>query len=156
MNLRYAEDYRPGEVFDLGSHQITETEILEFARQYDPQPIHVDKEFAARSQFGGLISSGWLTALILFRMMLHGFICQETSIASPGHDETRWLKPVRPNDILHGSLEVGEVRISKSKPEMGFVQYIATLTNQDGELVLRLRSATIFRTRMTAPDLSNA
>ncbi len=149
MTLRYAEDYRPGEVFDLGSHQITETEIIEFARQYDPQPMHVDKEYAARSHFGGLISSGWLTALILFRMMLRGFICQETSIASPGHDETRWLKPVRPGDLLHGRVAVGAVRISKSKPKMGFVQYTATLTNQEGELVLRLRSATLFRTRMS-------
>ncbi len=150
MTPRYAEDYRPGEVFDLGSHQITETEILEFARQYDPQPMHMDREFAARSHFGGLISSGWLTALILFRLMLRGFICQETSLGSPGHDETRWLKPVRPGDTLHARVEVDEVRISKSKPEMGFVQNTATLTNQDGELVLRIRSTAIFRTRMSA------
>ncbi|OGA03946.1 MAG: hypothetical protein A3H35_15015 [Betaproteobacteria bacterium RIFCSPLOWO2_02_FULL_62_17] len=150
MTLRYAEDYRPGEVFDLGSHRITETEILDFARQYDPQPMHVDKEFAARSHYGGLISSGWLTALILFRLMLRGFVCQETSLGSPGHDETRWLKPVRPGDMLHGRVEVTEVRNSKSKPEMGFVQNTATLSNQDGEVVLRIRSTAIFKTRMTA------
>ena len=106
MTLRYAEDYRLGEVFDLGSHRITETEILEFARQYDPQPMHVDKEFAARSHYGGLISSGWLPALILFRLMLRGFICQETSLGSPGHHETGWLEPVRPGDMLPGRAEV--------------------------------------------------
>jgi len=150
MTLRYAEDYRPGEVFDLGSHQITETEIVEFARQYDPQPMHLDKAFAARSHYGGLISSGWLTALILFRLMLRGFICQETSLGSPGHDEMRFLKPVRPGDMLHGQVEVTEVRISKSKPEMAFVQNTATLSNQDGDVVLRIRSSAIFKTRMTA------
>jgi len=150
MSLRYAEDYLPGTVFDLGSETISEEEILEFARKYDPQPIHTDKAFATQSPFGGLISSGWLTALILFRMMLRGFICQETSLGSPGHDETRWLKPVRPGDTLHGRVEVGEVRISQSKPGMGFVQNTATLTNQDGEVVLRIRSAAIFKTRITA------
>jgi acyl dehydratase len=150
MTLRYAEDYRPGEAFDLGSHRITEAEIVEFARQYDPQPMHVDKEFAARSHYGGLISSGWLTALILFRLMLRGFICQETSLGSPGHDETRWFKPVRPGDVLHGRAEVGEVRISKSKPEMGFVHNTATLTNQAGQMVLRIRSTAIFKTRPAA------
>jgi len=150
MSLRYAEDYRPGEVFDLGSHQITEAEIVEFARQYDPQPMHVDKAFATRSHYGGLISSGWLTGLILFRMMLRGFICQETSLGSPGQDEMRFLKPVRPGDNLHGRAEVTEVRISKSKPEIGFVQNTATLTNQDGDMVLRIRSTAIFKTRSAA------
>ena len=150
MKLRYAEDYLPGEVFDLGSQTVSEEEILEFARKYDPQPIHTDKAFAEKSHFGGLISSGWLTALIMFRMMLQGFICQETSLGSPGHDETRWLKPVRPGDTLHGRIEVGEVRISRSKPEMGFMQTTATLTNQHGEVVFLLRSAAIFKTRMTA------
>ena len=150
MNLRYAEDYIPGEIIDLGSLQISEAEILEFAQKYDPQPIHTDKEFARRSQFGGLISSGWLTSLLLFRLMLSGFICRETSLGSPGQDETRFFKPVRPGDTLHGRVEVGEVRISKSKPDMGFVQNTATMTNQDGDLVLRIRSTAIFKTRMSA------
>ena len=86
----------------------------------------------------------------MFRMMLQDFICQETSLGSPGHDETRWPKPVRPGDTLHGRIEVGEVRISTSKPELGFVNTTATLTNQKGEQVFLLRSAAIFRTRMTA------
>lgn len=150
MKLRYAEDYIPGEIIDLGSLQITEAEIIEFAQKYDPQPMHTDKEFARRSPFGGLIASGWLTSLLLFRLMLRGFICQETSLGSPGHDETRFFKPVRPGDTLHGRVEVGEVRISNSKPDRGFVQNTATLTNQDGDVVLRIRSAAIFRTRMMA------
>lgn len=150
MSLRYAEDYRAGEVFELGSHEMTAGEIVEFAKQYDPQPFHIDEEAAKKTIHGGLISSGWLTGIIMLRLMQRGFICMETSMGSPGHDELRWLKPVRPGDRLTGRVEVLDVKISKSRPEMGFVNNVATLTNQHGEVVFRMKSAAIFKTRATA------
>lgn len=148
--LRYAEDYRPGEVFDLGFYDVTAEEILEFARKYDPQPIHTDEAAAKNSIHGGLISSGWLTGLMMLKLMQRGFICMETSLGSPGHDELRWLKPVRAGDRLHGKVEVHDVRISRSRPEMGFVNNTATLTNQQGELVFTMKSAAIVKTRTTS------
>jgi acyl dehydratase len=148
--LRYAEDYKAGEAFDLGSYDVTAEEIVEFARKYDPQPFHIDEEAAKNTIHGGLISSGWLTGIIMLNLMRRGFICMETSMGSPGHDELRWLKPVRPGDRLTGRVVVHDVRVSKSRPEMGFVNNTATLTNQQGEVVFSMKSAAIFKTRASA------
>jgi len=144
---RYAEDYQPGEVFDLGFYDMTREEILEFATRWDPQPFHIDDEAARSTRYGGIIASGWHTGLTMLKLMMRGFICAETSIGSPGQDEMRFLKPVRPGDRLHGRVEVNGVRLSRSQPDMGFVSNTATLTNQKGELVFRMKSTSIFRTR---------
>ena len=146
-SLRYFEDYRAGDAFDIGSYRVTESEIVTFASRYDPLPFHVDPVAAARSVYGGLTSSGWLTALIMMRMLNDEFICQETTLGSPGIDELRWLKPVRPEDVLAGRVEVNAVRASQSKPHMGLVTNTATLTNQHGERVYSSRSIALFRTR---------
>ena len=148
--LRYAEDYAPGQVFELGSYEVTSEEIIEFAQKYDPQPFHLDEQAAKKTIHGGLISSGWLTGIIMLKLMQRGFLCMETSLGSPGHDELRWLKPVRPGDRLEGRVEVLEVKLSKSRPEMGFVNNVATLMNQQGETVFRMKSAAIFKTRAAA------
>lgn len=146
--VRYAEDYAIGEIFNVGEHTINEREIVSFASQWDPQPFHLDKQFAEASVFGGLIASGWHVSLIMMRMMLQGgFISPETGLGSPGADGLKWLKPVRPNDCLKGAVEVVEVRISKSRPDLGFVTTIATLRNQHDEEVYWLKSASIVRTR---------
>ena len=145
-DVRYAEDYRPGEIFDLGDRTITEQEIVEFAARYDPMPFHVDREAAAKSIYGGLTASGWQSCLIMIGMMHKGFICRQTSLGSPGM-EFKWLKPVRPADRLTGRVEVEEVRVSRSKPDLGFVTNVATLTNQMGEIVYSTRNVAIFRTR---------
>ena len=149
--LRYLEDYRAGDAIDLGSYGVTEAEILTFASRYDPLPFHTDKEAAARSVYGGLTSSGWLTALIMMRMLNDDFICQETTLGSPGIDELRWLKPVRPGDLLTGRVEVNAVRPSSSKPDMGLVTNTATLSNQHGELVYSSKSVAMFRRRPPQP-----
>lgn len=143
---RYAEDHQAGQVFDLGDHVIEEAEIVEFAAKYDPMPFHIDKEAAARSIYGGLTASGWQSCLIMMRLMHRGFFCAETSLGSPGM-EFSWLRPVRPGDRLTGRVVVEEVRISRSKPEMGFVTNTATLTNQNGEMVYRVRNVAIVRSR---------
>lgn len=145
--LRHLEDYREGEVHELGRRRLDEAEIIQFASKYDPLPFHTDREAAARSPYGGLTSSGWLTALVMMRMLNEGFICAQTSLGSPGIEKLEWLLPVRPGDELNGRVEVNAVRASRTRPEMGFVTNTATLSNQRGELVYRSRSVAIFRTR---------
>jgi acyl dehydratase len=148
---RYAEDYQIGQVFDVGSYTISKEEILAFSKEWDPHPFHVDEEAAKSTIFEGLAASGWHVALIMMRM-LHtgGFLSTETSIGSPGHDELKWLKPVRPGDCLKGRVEVTGVRISTSRPDIGFVANTATLHNQKNELVYLLKSAAMIKTTRKA------
>ena len=147
MNLRYAEDYNPGDVFDLGTYDVTREEIIKFSREYDPFPFHIDDQAAQETVFGGLISSGWLTALVWLRLMHRAFLCHETTLGSPGHEEMIWPTPVRPGDRLNGRVEIKESRVSRSKPDLGFVRYTATLNNQDGEEVSVTTSTFIVKPR---------
>ncbi len=145
---RYAEDYLPGQVFNVGSHAFSAAEIIAFSSEWDPHPFHINEEAARQTMFGGLIASGWHTALVMMRMMHQGgFLSLETSIGSPGHEELKWLRPVRPGELLRGQVVVNSVRISKSRPEMGFVNNTATLTNPSGEVVYSLTSNAIIKTR---------
>ena len=147
MDLRYAEDYNAGDVFDLGTYDVTREEIIKFSREYDPFPFHIDDQAAQETVFGGLISSGWLTALVWLRLMHRAFLCHETTLGSPGHEEMIWPTPVRPGDRLNGRVEIKESRVSRSKPDLGFVRYTATLNNQDGEEVFVTTSTLIVRPR---------
>ena len=97
---RYFEDYLPGAVHDLGSITIGEAEIIEFARRFDPQPFHIDPEAAKQSAFGGLIANGWHTASLAMRLLVDHYVSRVASLGSPGADEVRWRKPVRPGDTL--------------------------------------------------------
>ena len=108
--MKYWEDFQIGERAELGRHTFTEDEIVEFGRRYDPQPFHVDVENARRSAFGGLIASGWQTCAIGMRLMVEGYIRQTVSLGSPGIDNIRWLKPVRPGDTISYSRIVLESR----------------------------------------------
>jgi len=149
---RYAEDYRIGEIVDVGEYTMTKEEIVAFAQQWDPQPFHLDEQAAAATMFGGLIASGWHVALIMMRMMLRSeFISAETSLGSPGFDGLKWLMPVRPGDRLSGTVEVTNVRISRSKPGIGFVTTVARLRNQSNEEVYWLNSTAIVKSRAAAP-----
>ena len=145
VNFRYAEDYNVGDVFDLGTYDVTREEIIEFSRKYDPFPFHVDDQAAQETVFGGIISSGWLTALVWLRLMHKAFLCHETTLGSPGHEEMIWPTPVRPGDRLNGRLEIKESRVSRSKPDLGFVRYSATLSNQEGEEVFVTTSTLIVK-----------
>ena len=153
--VRYAEDYKPGDVFDLGLYEVTRDEIVEFSKKYDPFPFHVNDEAARATVFGGVISSGWLTALVWLRLMHNAFLCHETILGSPGHEELNWPKPVRPGDRLHGQVEIKDSRTSKSKPELGFVRYTATLSNQHGEKVFVTTSTLIVKSRSTSSELGH-
>ncbi|MFZ1059129.1 MAG: MaoC family dehydratase [Candidatus Rokuibacteriota bacterium] len=148
--IRHAEDYKPGEVFDLGTYDVTREELVEFALKYDPFPFHLDDEAARSTMFGSIIASGWLTALVWLRLMHRGCFCVETTLGSPGHEEMKWPSPVRPGDRLHGRAEVTESRISKSRLGIGFVRYTATLMNQDAELVFQTTSTLIVKSRSAA------
>ena len=145
---RYAEDYKIGDVYDLGQIVVTPEEIIEFSKKWDPQPFHVDERNAEKFAYGGLIASGWHVTLLMMRMMNDsGFISHETSLGSPGLDGLQWLKPVRPGDRLSGTAEIIDMRISRSKPELGFVSHVAKLRNDAREDVYVLKSSSIIKSR---------
>ena len=143
----YAEDLTPGQIFDLGQKNITRNEIIEFAKKYDPFPFHIDDEAASNTVFESIISSGWQTALIWLGMMHEKFLTYETLMGSPGHDSLIWKNPVRPGDTLKGTLEILESKISKSRPEIGFVKYKAELINHHSKQVFFTESTLIIKTK---------
>jgi len=147
---RYFEDYLPGAVYEYGYATVTEADILDFARAFDPQPIHTDLEFAARGPFGGLIASGWHTAGVMMRMLVDHYLSRVASLASPGLDELRWPAPVRPGDSLRLRATVVEARRSRSKPDRGLVRTQSELINQNDEVVLRVTAMNIIRARERA------
>jgi len=144
---RYFEDYPPGAVFEYGQIPVTEAEIVEFARRFDPQEMHVDPEAAARGRFGGLIASGWHTAAMMMRLFADNFLSKVASLASPGIDELRWLQPVRPGDVLHIRVTVLEATPSRSRPDRGMVRTLVEVLNQQGEAVMTLQPMNIIRRR---------
>ena len=144
---RFFEDFRPGEVLEFGDYLVTEDEIVEFAKRYDPQPFHVDHEAAEKSIYGGLIASGWMTGSIVMRILVDHFISPESSMGSPGVDEIRWTKPVRPGDRLRVRVTVVEARRSQSKPDRGIIQLQQEAINQDGETVMSIRGMGLYRCR---------
>src|SRR5260370_20044789 len=125
---RYFEDYKPGAVYEYGHITVSETEILDFARAFDPQPIHVDPAFAAQGPFRGLIASGWHTGAIMMRLFADHYLSRVASLASPGIDELRWPAPLRPRGSVRRRVTVLEARRSPSQPARGLVITRATLT----------------------------
>lgn len=145
--LRYFEDLAPGLVLEFGDRLITAEEIVAFARDYDPQPFHLDEAAGRQTHFGGLVASGWQTCGIMMRLMVDHYLCPETSLGSPGLDELRWLRPVRPGDRLRVRLEVLETRVSRSRPEMGTVRQRTEVLNQKDEVVMTTISVGMIRRR---------
>lgn len=136
--MRYFDDLAAGETVALGTTTVSEAEILAFARDFDPQPFHIDPEAAARSPYGGLIASGWHTCSLFMRLLATGFLNDTASLGSPGIDELRWPRPVRPGDTLAGELEILEARPSASRPDRGILRSRGVMTNGDGDVVLTL------------------
>lgn len=143
--MRYWEDFSVGEVFDLGSRRLSEKEIVEFARQWDPQPFHLDPN--ADSPFGGLVASGWQTVCVVMRLFVDGVLTDAAALGSPGLDELRWLAPVRPGDLLQGRVTVAEVAQSASRPGRGTVHLLWTVSNDQGTEVCRMRGRMLFSRR---------
>jgi acyl dehydratase len=144
---RWFEDYRVGDVAEFGNYLVTETEIVGFATQYDPQAFHTDPEAAKGSIFGGLVASGWHTAAVMMRLLAEHHLSPESSLGSPGVDELRWTKPVRPGDRLRERVTVTEVVPSRSKPDRGVVKSFTELLNQDGDVVMTVRGMVMLRRR---------
>ncbi len=149
--MAYAfEDVRVGQHFDCGTYTVSREEILEFANKYDPQPFHVDEAAASKTMYGGLIASGWHTCAITMRVMCDGFLNDATGIGSPGIDEIRFFRPVRPNDTLSISFDVIETTASKSKPDRGSIKHKVFVENQNGEMVMTMVAITMMRRRELA------
>jgi len=146
---RWFEDYRVGEIAEFGDHLVTEAEILEFAKRYDPQPFHIDPQAARQSIYGGLIASGWMTASCAMRMLVDHYISPIASMGSPGVDELRWLAPVRPGDRLRMRVTVMASRPSQSKPDRGMVQFLQEVLNQNAETVMSLKGWGMYRRRIS-------
>jgi acyl dehydratase len=144
---RYFEDYLPGAVYEYGHVTVSEAEILDFARAFDPQPIHVDPVFAAEGPFRGLIASGWHTSAIMMRLFADHYLSRVASLASPGIDELRWPAPLRPGDSVRLRVTIVEARRSRSKPDRGLVRTHAELITQNDETVLTLTAMNILRAR---------
>jgi acyl dehydratase len=147
--VRYFEDFKPGQVIELGSHTITRDEIVAFAKQFDPQPFHLDDEAAKKTIYGGLIASGWHTGSLMMRLLFDGLVKDTVSLGSPGVDELRWVKPVRPGDTLSGRVTVLECVPSRSKPDRGIVRSAVELRNQHGEVVVTSKGLSLFGRRPT-------
>ena|SRR6478735_4625396 len=147
---RYFEDYHVGMIDEFGDIAVTAEEIVEFARRYDPQPMHVDSEAAARGPFGGLIASGWHTAAMVMRLFVEHYLSKVATLPSPGVDELRWVRPVRPGDTLRVRVTVLETRRSRSKPDRGLVHGLVEVLNQNGELVMSNKPMNLMRCRSAA------
>ena len=145
--MRYFEDFAEGDVIEIGSKTVTRDEIVAFAREFDPQPFHVDEEAGASSPFGGLIASGWHTTAMWMRLYVDAILLDSASLGSPGVEELRWLRPVRPGDTLTGRARVLWTKPSETDPRRGTVFSESTFENQDGEVVMRLRARGLFARR---------
>jgi acyl dehydratase len=135
---RYFEDYVPGRTYEFGSITVSEPEIIEFARQFDPQYFHTDPDKAKASRFGGIVASGWHTICLAMRLYVDHYLTHAASLASPGIDEIRWPNPVRPGDILWIRVTTLEARPSRSKSDRGMIRAKIEALNQRDETVLSM------------------
>lgn len=133
------EDFTVGKRFDLGRKAVTAQEIVAFASEFDPQPMHLDEAAGKASLLGGLAASGWHICAMFMRLMYDSYLDGSTSQGSPGLDYVRWKKPVLAGDVLTGHSEVVAARASASRPELGLVTMRHELFNQKGELVAELQ-----------------
>jgi acyl dehydratase len=149
MTLTF-EDFPPGHFGTFGPRRVTREEILAFAAEFDPQPMHLDEVAAAKSMLKGLSASGWHLCSITMRMMFDGYIGRTASLGSPGVNELRWLAPLRPGDELMLDIEVMEARVSRSRPTTGIVTFKALVRNAAGQLLCEMVSPIIVERRAGA------
>ncbi len=141
---RYFESYRPGSVFESGSIAVTEEEVLEFGRRFDPQVFHTDPVAARETEYGGLIASGWHTAALMMRLYSDHYLPGDQTLVSPGVDELRWLLPVRPGDELSIRVTVVDARPSRTRPDRGIVRSAVEVLNQRREVVMTVTATNFF------------
>jgi acyl dehydratase len=141
------EDFKIGERESIGKVVVDKDEVIEFATRYDPQPFHVDEEAAKKSVYGGLIASGWHTCSMVMRLMCDAYLLDSASLGSPGLENVRWLRPVRPGDTLTAYRTIEQTRASSSRPDRGIVKTLWEVENQNGELVLTMSGINFFLKR---------
>ena len=147
--MKYFEDVQIGETTRFGRYEVTRDEIVEYARQFDPQPFHLDEAAARASIFGGLIASGWHTGAMLMRMVCDSMIPGAATSGAMGFDDLKWLEPVRPGDVLSVESVVRE-KLESRRPDRGTVKIESRVRNQRGEVVMSLVSLVIFVRRPPA------
>jgi len=143
----YLEDFSPGQTIELGSYEMTREEILDFAARYDPQPFHVDEERARQSSFGGLVASGWHTGAVAIRLWVDSVMTRSSGMGSQGLDRLRWLRPVRPGDVLTARATVLNVTQDWMRPDRGTVRSRTEVRNQYGDVVMTFTSRGLFGRR---------
>lgn len=144
---RYFEDYLPGAIYEYGSITVVQKEIIDFAKDFDPQDFHTNPEAAKQTIFGGLIASGWHTAGLMMRLYADHYLSKVASLSSPGVDELRWKHPVRPGDELSIRVTVTEARRSNSKPDRGIVRSFIEVLNQNHEVVMSMSALNLLLCR---------
>jgi acyl dehydratase len=153
MTIKYYwEDFPVGETVTFGRHEVTREEVIAFAREYDPQPFHLDEEAAKATLLGGLAASGWHLCALLMRMCWDAFIHETAAMGSPGIEEMRWMRPVRPGHVLTIKRTVLDRRRSKSRPEMGLIKFRFDVHEQTGERLARMQNWIMIKVR--APETS--
>lgn len=150
MTERYLEDLKVGDRFASGTFEVTEQGIVEFARDFDPQPFHLDLDAAKRSVFRGLAASGWHTAAMTMKLFVTGDLKLAGGSVGLSVDELQWLRPVRPGDTLRLQTEIVAVRPSRSKPDRGLIRIRNVTTNQHGEVVQTFLASVLVRRRPAA------
>lgn len=147
MTILSFEDFTPGHFGRFGPRRVTREEIIAFAREYDPQPMHLDERAAQASMLKGLSGSGWHLGSLMMRMLCDGFLLKTKSLGSPGIEEMRWMSPLRPGDDLLLDVDVVEARVSKSRPETGIVTFKCYMRNGHGQMLAEMVSAIIIGRR---------
>ena len=155
MSRLHWEDFEPGQVTDCGARVVTREEIVAFAAEYDPQPMHLDEQAARATLLGGLVASGWHSCCILMRMLTDNFLVDASFMGAPGVEEVRWLAPVRPGERITARATVLETRASRSRPDMGFVKFRFELIGPSDQPVMSLVVSPMFgrRTATASPEL---
>ena len=144
---RYLEDYQTGAVYECGAIQATEAEIIEFGKRFDPQVFHTSPQAAKQTLYGGLIASGWHTAGMMMRLFVDHYLSSVASLGSPGVDELRWSRPVRPGDTLKLRVTVTKTKRSRSKPDRGVLFSFIEVLNQNQEVVMSMKAVNLLLCR---------
>jgi acyl dehydratase len=150
MGKRYFEDFTPGMVLEHGPRLVTREEIVAFAAEFDPQPMHLDEDAARATMLGGLAASGWHTCCLMMRMAADGFVLNSSSMGAPGIDEAKWLKPLRPGTRITLRATVLDTRLSTRRPGMGFVKVRMEVLDDEREPLMVLTTSMIMAPRAVA------
>jgi acyl dehydratase len=145
--MRYFEDFEVGRELDCGKKLVTKAEIIAFAREFDPQPFHIDEAAAKQSHFGGIVASGWHSCAICMRMVVDAVLHDSASMGSPGVEKLRWLKPLRADSVVNAKVKLLDKKPSESRPDRGRMTVVFELFDDKGELLMDMAATVIMGRR---------